>query len=92
MKDNQFGIMPYEVMASTELSTSAKVVYTCLCMLHNKSKGYCWPSNHTISVSTNISEKTVKACLKELEEHGFITRETSYKDEGFMKTRKIYIK
>lgn len=69
---------------ATECSVtrSHKLILMLLADAHNGHTGECFPSQETLCVKSGYGESTVQACLKDLEDWGLITRETSRLGRG----------
>ncbi|MCI9110282.1 helix-turn-helix domain-containing protein [uncultured Clostridium sp.] len=69
------------VMVNRELVTDKRIngneyrVHTFLLLMYNENKACAFPSISVIAEKVNMSESTVKRCLKKLEELGYITIE-----------------
>jgi len=61
-----WGIMPRKILYNNELTSLAKLMYCELSSL-SSSKGYCWPSNSYLSDQFNVTERTIRRALTELE-------------------------
>ena len=90
-------VIPYKVMADTDIEANAKLHYACLAGL-SKKEGYCWATDEQLAEMHGVSTRQIKRWNKSLEEHGHITRETEndpYRDdEGkllWKKSRKFYV-
>jgi len=58
--------MPRKILYNNELTSLAKLMYCELSSL-SSSKGYCWPSNSYLSDQFNVTERTIRRALTELE-------------------------
>lgn len=83
-----YAVIPSEVLSSTELSSSGKLLVGVLISLSNK-KGYCFASNQYISETLGISITYVRSLIKELEDKKIIIREVSSKKVNESGTRTI---
>ena len=52
--------------------------------LRDRSDGYgkCWPGIRTIASDLNISRSTAKRALSELEKHGYLEKQTRFRNNG----------
>lgn len=89
--------IPYRVLADTTLCPNAKIHFGCLSGLAEK-EGYCWATNEQLAGMHGVAVIQIKKWLDQLEDSGFIRRETtnrSYRDETgkllWKKRRRIYI-
>lgn len=67
----KYGIIHEEVLASTELSNTSKLVYSYLSTMADK-EGVCYPSQRYIADKLGVTAKTVQRGIKQLSETGFI--------------------
>ena len=67
----KYGIIHEEVLASTELSNTSKLVYSYLSTMADKD-GVCYPSQRYIAEKLGISAKTAQRGIRQLSEAGFI--------------------
>lgn len=67
----KYGIVHEEVLASTKLSNTSKLVYSYLSTMADKD-GVCYPSQKYIAGKLEISAKTAQRSIKQLSETGFI--------------------
>lgn len=67
----KYGIIHEEVLASTELSNTSKLVYSYLSTMADK-EGVCYPSQKYIADKLGISAKTIQRSIRQLSETGFI--------------------
>ena len=67
----KYGIIHEEVLASTELSNTSKLVYSYLSTMADK-EGVCYPSQRYIAEKLGISAKTAQRGIRQLSEAGFI--------------------
>ena len=93
----KFCIVPLAARLDKTLSDSAKIYLGELNALTNKF-GYCWASDERLAEMKEVSVRTIKNWHKDLEDRGFIKRDTwteHVKDpeKGILvrKKRKIYI-
>ena len=63
--------IPYAISRNPDLSSSAKLCYGQLARYAGE-KGFCYPSQNTLSRELGISERQIRNILKELESGGFI--------------------
>jgi len=90
-------IIPYNVMSDKNLNPSSKLHFGCLSALAKK-VGYCYATDEQLAEMHKVDESQIKRWNKNLEESGYISRETksiSYRNkEGkllWKKYREIYI-
>lgn len=90
-KQSYYMVIPAEVWGSTELTPNAKILFGHIQVLANKEK-YCFAGNKALAKIMDVSEKTIKQYLKELDDLDFISRIPDY-IEGTqeIKERRIYI-
>lgn len=63
----------FDHVASVEMSAPARLVILALSNRHNQETGRCDPSNATICKDTQLTERTVRKALRELEALRLIT-------------------
>lgn len=93
-----FCVVPLEARQNSKLTDSSKIYLGELSVLTNL-HGYCWASDEDLSKMKGVSIRTIQNWHKELEDNGFIKRETwkeHYKDKNkkglrIRTNRKIYI-
>lgn len=70
-----------EIYTDVTLSHRAKSVYM---YLRDRSDGHgkCWPGIRTIASDLNISRSTAKRALSELERHGYLEKQTHFRNNG----------
>lgn len=61
---------------------SHKLVLMLLAEAHNGHTGACFPSQEWIEEKSGLADSTVAACIKELEDWGFLTRHTKALGRG----------
>lgn len=90
-------IIPYHVQTCETLSDAAKLYYGQIVGLSKKT-GYLWASDEQLAQMKNTSVRNIQRWNKELEEAGFVYRETknypTKKDDGsfaWEKRRKIWV-
>lgn len=67
----KYGIIHEEVLASTELNNTSKLVYSYLSTMADKD-GVCYPSQKYIADKLGVTAKTIQRGIKQLSEVGFI--------------------
>ena len=65
-----------------EVKGSHKLVLMLLAEAHNGHTGQCFPSHAWIQKHGGLSESTVAACMKDLEDWGFLERNTQRLGRG----------
>ena len=68
---NYYGILPASVRYCKGLTPNAKILYTELSALTNKS-GYCHATNNYFATLYDVSERAISQWFKELSNFGFI--------------------
>lgn len=69
------------IYSDRSLPHRAKTVYMYL-KGRSASKGMCWPGINTIAADLSLSRSTVKRALADLEKHGYLERESRFRDNG----------
>ena len=69
------------IYADQELSHRAKTVYMYLKDRSN-AQGKCWPGIKTIARELNLSRSTVKRAIADLTEHGYLKKESRFRENG----------
>ena len=69
------------IYSDRSLPHRAKTVYMYL-KGRSASKGVCWPGINTIATDLSLSRSTVKRALADLEKHGYLERESRFRDNG----------
>lgn len=77
------------VLYHETLSNTSKLLYGMIRNL-TKQKGYAFAHNTKLAKDLHCSESTVRKCMKELEDAGFIRRDLTYTDQD-QSIRKIYL-
>ena len=92
-----FGIVPGTLLSAKNISPNAKLHFSCLTALAQK-EGYCWATDDAMAEMHDVHRAQVCRWNKELEDAGFIRRETiqvHYRDEDgktrWKKKRRIFI-
>jgi hypothetical protein len=67
--------IPSSIMASTELTSTAKSVFGVLARFYNKERGRAWPKQETIAKWCGVSVPAVRRSLDALEKMGLIVVE-----------------
>ena len=83
-----YAVIPILILQDSRLKANAKLLYGQISALASK-EGYCWAGDEKLSKDVGISKGSVKGLLKNLENIGYISRETH--NVGGGKLRKIYI-
>ena len=79
--------IPPSVFDSTDLSPTAKLCFGRLASMCGE-KDYCWPSQETLAEELKVTSRSVRECLSQLEDSGFIETE----QVGLRKTNRYWIK
>lgn len=69
------------IYADTLLTPRAISVYMYLCDRADKN-GSCWPGIKTIAKDLNICRSTVKRALHDLEQRGYLVKQSRYRPNG----------
>ena len=67
-----FVMIKRELISDKNINANEYRVYTYLLMMYNEEKGYAFPSIDVIADKTNLSQSTVKRCIKKLEKLGYL--------------------
>ena len=86
---NYYAIIPANVRYDKRLIQGAKLLFGEITALSNQ-KGYCWASNNYFMKLYDVSQFTIQAWLKSLEDCGYINRQVIYK-EGSKEIQARYI-
>lgn len=63
------------LLARSEISLGAKIVYARLVRFYNRKNGYAWPTLEELAKAVGLSSREVQRCLAELRECGLIESE-----------------
>ncbi len=74
-----------------ELPSRAKTVYMYLKDRSN-AEGECWPAIKTIARDTSMSVSTVKRAVADLTQHGLLSKEKRYRENGGNSSNKYFLK
>lgn len=74
-----------------ELPSRAKTVYMYLKDRSN-ADGECWPAIKTIARDTSMSVSTVKRAVADLLQHGLLSKEKRYRENGGNSSNKFTLK
>lgn len=69
------------IYAEDRLPHRCKTVYIYL-KDRSAASGSCWPGVKTIALDLGLSRSTVRRALKELEQTGWIRRQSRYRENG----------
>lgn len=85
--------IPSWIFEAGDINPNSKLIYALLSGLaHGNEEKRCFPSDAYISKRLKLSESQVKRCIKELEEHGAISRiSTSHPNNPFKRIRYITV-
>lgn len=83
-----FIIIPYDLLARTDLTASEKNLMGLLNSLSAK-EGYCFASNTYLASVLGITSSGIRKCLHSLESLNLITRTLKYKDNKEVDVREI---
>jgi hypothetical protein len=76
-----YAVIPATVRYDERLKLLSRMLYGEITALSNE-KGYCWASNAYFANLYNSSIRTIKSCISELRECGYITLELKYKENS----------
>jgi hypothetical protein len=68
---------------------AAKAVIVALAEFPGPGQSICWPSQSTLSAMTDYDQRTVRRCLKDLEQQGLIRRSERERDDGSRRSDEI---
>lgn len=80
-KPNYYAILPADVRYDKNLTAKEKLLYAEITALSNK-EGYCWASNSYFAELYNTTDRTIRTCITNLVNNGYINRELIYKKDG----------
>ena len=75
MKPSYYAVIPADVLHSDQISSTAKILYAHLSTLAQK-EGFAFPRNKYLSEAMDISASQVTRLITELEDCGFLERDT----------------
>lgn len=84
-----YGFIPRSVMQDTELSWTARSIYSLICC-YAGSDEKAFPSQDEMSRCTGYTTRTIRSAIVELQESGYITIEKK-KDNFTHRQRNVYI-
>ncbi|WP_442961136.1 helix-turn-helix domain-containing protein [Pseudogracilibacillus sp. SO30301A] len=67
-----FVMVTRAILEDESLKAADKSVYSTLCMYPDNRTSDCFPSRETILKKSGVSDRTLRNCLKTLEERGYI--------------------
>ncbi len=73
-----------------ELPARAKTVYMYLKDRSN-AEGECWPAIKTIARDTSMSVSTVKRAVADLTQHGLLSKEKRYRENGGNSSNRYFL-
>jgi hypothetical protein len=76
-----YAVIPATVRYDERLKLLSRMLYGEITALSNE-RGYCWASNAYFANLYNSSIRTIKSCISELRECGYITLELKYKENS----------
>ena len=82
-----FAVVPNPVLDSKKIADSEKLLYGRI-SLNLNDQGFCEKADEFFAQKSNVDERTIRRRLKNLEEHGYITRIYDRKTT----VRRIYLK
>lgn len=88
-KPNFWSVMPASVRYDNRLRPNAKILYSEITALSNKS-GFCTATNEYFSELYNLSKTTVSQLISELSKHGYIKVEIIRNDNKAIEERRIF--
>lgn len=71
LKPNYYAIIPANVRYDSDISPNAKLLFGEITSLCNQ-KGYCWATNEYFSSLYDISDRTIRTLLKQLQDKNYI--------------------
>ena len=90
IRPGYYAIIPADVRYDDRIPANAKLLYGELSALIGKD-GFCFASNAYFMNLYKFSDPTVTRLLRQLEEHGYITREQERDSSGKVVRRKIFL-
>ncbi len=70
----KYGVVWTEAVRDKRLTTTTRLLYANLCTYVNAETGTCFPGIKRLAEDLGVSERTVKRSVKELLEHGWISK------------------
>ena len=70
-KPNYYAIIPANVRYDKDISPNAKLLFGEITSSCNQ-KGYCWATNEYFSTLYNVSDRTIRTLLKQLQDKNYI--------------------
>lgn len=89
-KPNFWSVMPASVRYDSRLRPNAKILYSEITALSNKS-GFCTATNEYFSELYKLSKKRISELISELAKYGYIHVDVIRDDKKIVTGRKIYI-
>jgi hypothetical protein len=80
-KKSYYAIIPANVRYDERLKLLSRMLYGEITALSNE-KGYCWATNAYFASLYNTSLRTIKSCISELKEYGYINVKLIYKENS----------
>ena len=80
-KPNYYAIIPADVRYDNRLCANAKLLFGEITALSSKT-GECWASNGYFEALYDVSERTVRTWLEQLEDADYIIRSYTYKENS----------
>ena len=81
-KKSYYAIIPANVRYDERLKLLSRMLYGEITALSNE-KGYCWATNAYFANLYNTSLRTIKSCISELKECGYINVKLIYKETNY---------
>lgn len=75
MKTKNYGLVTTKIIRDSDLSITAKTVYSLLCTYADKQR-QCYPSIKTLSEILCVHRKTIERAINELKKKNYVIRET----------------
>ena len=82
MSEQRFTVIPTDMLFSTELSPTAKLLYALMSSYGQRGRGVVWPSQHALSSAAGLTERQLRRLLVDLEAAGFIAKTQTVKVNG----------
>lgn len=89
-KPNFWSVMPASVRYDSRLRPNAKILYSEITALSNKS-GFCTATNEYFSELYSLSKTTVSQLISELAKYGYIRVDIIRNDNKAIEERRIFV-
>src|SRR5699024_8818788 len=77
-----FVMVTRAILEDVSLKASDKSVYSVLCMYADNRTSDCFPSRETLMSKAGVSDNTLRKCIRNLQERGYIDVEERYNSAG----------